>query len=265
MSALNRGTDSPSHNPFVSPFQGRITLLGTIMCDIPRSITQGTTGEDPMAVYKKCCTMQSYCIRRSRRQNGFVPVCRGGISDGFFRLVPKIEQATQTPTPRTTGQLLRWCQRPAAANWTLEDICSVEYAILQWVLHTSYLLTGNWHPVCPLSKIGQVITFRVYNRIVVLLNDHTSVKALLDQRADMYSDRPISWMFHETCGRRNTVFNISSSDPRHRIYRRLLHSGLGRRATVKTWPSLKEQTSVMLRGFADDPQRWQQHVRRYGW
>uniref|UniRef100_A0A8H8CER6 Cytochrome P450 n=1 Tax=Psilocybe cubensis TaxID=181762 RepID=A0A8H8CER6_PSICU len=108
-----------------------------------------------------------------------------------------------------------------------------------------------------------VIAFRVYNRTIVVLNDHVSVKTLLDQRANLYSDRPLSWMFHETCGRRKAIFNIPSSDPRHRIYRRLLQKGLGTRATMEAWPCLKEQTVVMLNGFVDDPHRWQQHVRRH--
>ncbi|KAF4616877.1 hypothetical protein D9613_008925 [Agrocybe pediades] len=109
---------------------------------------------------------------------------------------------------------------------------------------------------------SKIISFRVYNKIYVVLNDTASVGALLQARANIYSDRPFLWMFNVICARGKAIFNISSLDPRHRIYRRLLQQGLGTRATRDAWQTMKSQTDFLLDGFEKDPEKWREHIRR---
>lgn len=54
---------------------------------------------------------------------------------------------------------------------------------------------------------------------------------------------------HRLCGRENTVFNIAASNPRHRVYRRMLHTGLNGNAIKDYWPLLQEGTMMMVDGF----------------
>jgi len=110
---------------------------------------------------------------------------------------------------------------------------------------------------------GSIISFRVSSRLFVVLNDATSVRTLLEQRSNIYSDRPFLWMFNVICARGKAIFNVSSSDPRHRIYRRLLQHGLGTRATMDAWQSMKLQTCILLDGFEHTPDNWERHVKRW--
>lgn len=115
------------------------------------------------------------------------------------------------------------------------------------------------------SSEGPIISFRLYNRLVVVLNDHKSVHELLNRRADNYSDRPKSWMYHELCGRGKSVFNISSLDARHRRYRKILHSGLSPTATKNEYVELLERNALTLvNGFMESPNEFEKHIRRWG-
>lgn len=109
---------------------------------------------------------------------------------------------------------------------------------------------------------GPVISFRVYNRRVVVLNDSRSVKELLNRRANLYSDRPKAWMYHELCARGKSVFNISSLDDRHKQYRRLLGNGLGAQATQYYWPILESAVDNFIEELQSAPRRYQAHLRR---
>lgn len=102
----------------------------------------------------------------------------------------------------------------------------------------------------------------VYNRRVVVLNDASSIRDLLEKRATIYSDRPKSWMYHEICDRKKAVFNVSSQDPRHMQYRKLLRSGLSPRATQQYWPLLQSEVRNFLDGLESSPMNYEYHIRR---
>ncbi|KAF9449723.1 cytochrome P450 [Macrolepiota fuliginosa MF-IS2] len=121
-----------------------------------------------------------------------------------------------------------------------------------------------WKTYASWSKLydESVISFQVYNRTIIVLNDVQSVTDLLERRANIYSDRPEQYMSHTICGRSKTVFNISSQDPHHRIYRRLVQEGTGSRSTKAYWPVLQEELGKLLEGLGDTPENYVQHVRR---
>lgn len=120
-----------------------------------------------------------------------------------------------------------------------------------------------WRRIDTDNDLESIISFRVFNRRIIVLNDANSVRDLLQKRADIYSDRPKSWMYHEICDRKKAVFNISSTDERHRQYRRLLHTGLGPRAVQQYWPLIQSETETLLDGFAKSPRKYEHHIRRY--
>ncbi|GLB39440.1 putative cytochrome p450 [Lyophyllum shimeji] len=109
---------------------------------------------------------------------------------------------------------------------------------------------------------SSVISFRVYNSRIVVLNDATAVHDLLERRANIYSDRPKSWMYHEICDRRKAIFNISSLDARHRQYRKLLNTSLNSRATQEFWPLIQSELDTLLDGFRSSPVKYEKHIRR---
>ncbi|KAK0203304.1 cytochrome P450 [Desarmillaria ectypa] len=109
---------------------------------------------------------------------------------------------------------------------------------------------------------SSVISFRVYNRRVIVLNDSKSVQDLLDKRANIYSDRPKAWMYHEICARGKSVFNISSLNNRHRQYRRLLQEGIGAKATQQYSSLLDAMADTMMESFINSPEEYVHHLRR---
>ena len=125
---------------------------------------------------------------------------------------------------------------------------------------------GGKHPLLvwlsTQNCVAPIISFRVYNRWTIVLNSATAVHDLLEKRASIYSDRPKSWMYHEICNRKKSVFNISSSDDRHKQYRKLLQTGLSARATREYWPLLQSEAVRLLESFSSSPERYEKHIRR---
>ncbi|KAJ7149440.1 cytochrome P450 [Mycena crocata] len=109
---------------------------------------------------------------------------------------------------------------------------------------------------------GPILSFRVFNRLTLVLNTHTAVHDLLERRAANYSGRPISWMYQVICRRANSVFNISASHPRHKMYRRLLQRGLSADPSKQYWPILEDEMDVLVHGFRETPERFEHHMRR---
>jgi cytochrome P450 len=138
-----------------------------------------------------------------------------------------------------------------------------------WKVYASWAQSYSGNQVFFLSccsiadkKPEPVISFPIYNRTVIIANDLQSISDLLERRAGNTSDRPEQYMSHQVCGRSKTVFNITSRDPRFKVYRKLLQQGLGLRSTKTYWPTLQEELETLLNGLAESPQQYVQHVRR---
>ncbi|TFK33998.1 cytochrome P450 [Crucibulum laeve] len=120
-----------------------------------------------------------------------------------------------------------------------------------------------------------LIYIRIFQRHILILNSYKSVTDLLETRSAIYSDRPTSWMHKELVGRKFAVFNVSSSHPRFRVYRKLLHSGLNARAIEVYNALMEEETGVLLENLGREPARFLAHLRQnagavtlklaYGW
>lgn len=157
------------------------------------------------------------------------------------------------PGPR--GNVISGVKRllPASEPWKVYAEWAEKYGGKNSQLCCQSMLT---------PRIGSLLFFRVYNRQTIILNNANAVRDLFERRANIYSDRPRSWMFHEICGRKNTVFNISSLNARHKQYRRILQSGLGSQATQDYWPLLDEAIADLLDGLSTSPEKYERHIRR---
>ncbi|KAF8171032.1 cytochrome P450 [Mycena galopus ATCC 62051] len=109
---------------------------------------------------------------------------------------------------------------------------------------------------------GPILSFRIYNRLTFVLNNHTAVHELLERRPAIYSGRPMSWMFNVICGRGDAVFNISGLHPRHKIYRRLLQGGLNTQAVKEYSSILEDEMDILVRALGQMPAQFEQHIRR---
>ncbi|KAF9529950.1 cytochrome P450 [Crepidotus variabilis] len=107
-----------------------------------------------------------------------------------------------------------------------------------------------------------VISFRIFNRVTVVLNTLEAATTLLSHRSEWYSDRPRSVMYNEICGRGQAVFNIPASHPRHKIYRKILQTGLGKKATENAKDIIQTEAFIFADGLRTNPDQWQTYIRR---
>lgn len=96
----------------------------------------------------------------------------------------------------------------------------------------------------------------------MVLNTKEAVLDLLDKRAKYYSDRPLSWMYHEFLGRKLNVFSISTQHQWFKQYRRLLNAGLNPRATESYKTNFHSGAVDFLRALSATPEKFLLHIRR---
>lgn len=114
------------------------------------------------------------------------------------------------------------------------------------------------------THLGHVMSFRVYNTRIIVLNSYRAIHDLLDGRAPIYSNRPFATMLHDPkmCDRGKTVFNVSATHPRHRKYRKILQTGLSLKATKEYESLLVDEAKVLVDGLAATPKMVEDLVRR---
>ena len=118
-------------------------------------------------------------------------------------------------------------------------------------------------PFAHAASPGPIISFKIHHTRTVILNTPRAVHDLLSIRADIYSDRPHSRMYHDICARGKSVFNVSSRNPRHKIYHRLLADDLGTRAKAEWWDVMGPEIDILVDGLKTSPERYEAHIRRY--
>ena len=109
---------------------------------------------------------------------------------------------------------------------------------------------------------GSILSFRIYNKRFIVLNSAEDIVNLLDKRASIYSDRPMSWMMMKLCRREMTVFNISSLNERHKQYRKIIMSELNGRSVQSYWPILESEGYTLLNDIQKNPKEFEAHIRR---
>ncbi|KAJ7099725.1 cytochrome P450 [Mycena epipterygia] len=112
-------------------------------------------------------------------------------------------------------------------------------------------------------EYGPIVKLRILNQTHMILNSGKVAMDLLDSRSGIYSDRPESWMLGHLAGRKWTMFQISSLDARFPKYRKMLQSGLNRRATHTYRPTQEQQVKVLLKGLADNPDTFLILIKTY--
>jgi cytochrome P450 len=67
-------------------------------------------------------------------------------------------------------------------------------------------------------------------------------------------------MYHVICGRALTLFNISGLHPRHKIYRRILHSGLSAQGVQEYSHILEDEADILIQGLRETPTQFKNHL-----
>ncbi|KAF7350381.1 Cytochrome P450 [Mycena venus] len=111
------------------------------------------------------------------------------------------------------------------------------------------------------KKYGPIFTLRIFSQTHIVLNSSKAVLDLLEARSAIYSDRPVSWMLSNLAGR--TVFQLSFLDSHFPKYRKMLHSGLNKRATKAYRPIQNHQLKILLQGLVESPNEFPASIKRY--
>ncbi|KAF9265265.1 cytochrome P450 [Marasmius fiardii PR-910] len=109
---------------------------------------------------------------------------------------------------------------------------------------------------------GDVVHLKLINKHLIILNGKKAVLDLLDGRSNIYSQRPRVVLLDEVLDFSDDVFRVNVDDPHFKAHRRMMHSGLGPRAVREYQPLQIQETNIMLRSLADDPDRFIVHIRR---
>ncbi|EJU00371.1 cytochrome P450 [Dacryopinax primogenitus] len=121
----------------------------------------------------------------------------------------------------------------------------------QWRTYAAW--KGIYGPIIHLNFLG--------GTHVVVLNDVKTVTDLLEKRANIYSDRPMTTMNTKLVNRQRSPFFVPFADPRFRIYRKMLHDTLGSRPMRDIWPVQQEEVKIFLGNLLASPEQFEAHIR----
>lgn len=110
--------------------------------------------------------------------------------------------------------------------------------------------------------LGPIVYFRMFHKKSIVLNSGKVALDILEARSAIYSDRPVNWMAGELAGRKRAIFQTSLMDPRFKILRRLLQTGLNTRASKSYRPIQTQETQILLQNLVNAPEDFGSHLRR---
>nr|BED42964.1 cytochrome P450 monooxygenase [Trametes versicolor] len=108
---------------------------------------------------------------------------------------------------------------------------------------------------------GDVVTMRIFNKPIILLNSAQAIVDLFEARSAIYSNRPHLTMACDLMGWGETVVLMPYNE-RFKNYRRLLKVGLNTHVTREYWPLMEKEIAHELVWLLDNPDAYVQHFRR---
>nr|GAT43293.1 cytochrome P450 [Mycena chlorophos] len=133
-------------------------------------------------------------------------------------------------------------------------------------------LTGNLHQL-PKTKqwltyaewaktYGPLMTLQVLSRRSIVLNSAKAAVDLLDGRAGIYSDRPISVML-DLAGQTSAMFGLRSVDSRFPRYRKMLVAGLNKRSVIQYRGIMESRVRGLLKGLSENADDYESLITTY--
>ncbi|OJT05054.1 O-methylsterigmatocystin oxidoreductase [Trametes pubescens] len=111
------------------------------------------------------------------------------------------------------------------------------------------------------QQYGDVVTMRVFNKPIIILNSARAMADLFEARSAIYSSRSHLTMACDLMGWGETVVLMPYNE-RFKNYRRLLKVGLGTQVTREYWPLMEKEIARELIWLLDSPNAYVQHFRR---
>ncbi|KAH9959747.1 cytochrome P450 [Lactifluus volemus] len=108
------------------------------------------------------------------------------------------------------------------------------------------------------EQYGNILSFRVFGLLVVVLNTVETTKDLLEKRGDICSDRPVVPIFEMT--EWQWVVPIARYAEPYRVARNLLDRSLRPGAVAPYRPMQQSKARVLLTRLLENPRDWEGHL-----
>ncbi|KAI0746722.1 cytochrome P450 [Daedaleopsis nitida] len=114
---------------------------------------------------------------------------------------------------------------------------------------------------------GDVVYVHVFGQGLLFVNSYEAAFDLMEKKGSIYSDKPHLVMAGELCGCENMAMLPQVAFTRYgdqsRRQRRLMTKALGPQAIPAYNPLLEIETQALLKRVMDEPEKFQEHTRRY--
>lgn len=98
---------------------------------------------------------------------------------------------------------------------------------------------------------------------MIIITDRSIVKALIDKKSGIYSDRPLSYVSHDLITRGDHPLVMRHGD-KWRLFRKLMHQQFHEARCEREHITLQNAEAVqMLKDFLVDPKGLMEHPKRF--
>ena len=112
-------------------------------------------------------------------------------------------------------------------------------------------------------QYGGFFSLKLGPATAVVVTDRSLVKALIDKKSSIYSDRPASYVSHDLITRGDHTLVMNQGD-KWRLFRKLMHQQFNEGKCEKQHIVLQNAEAVqMLRDFLMEPENLMQHPKRF--
>ncbi|THU77142.1 cytochrome P450 [Dendrothele bispora CBS 962.96] len=113
------------------------------------------------------------------------------------------------------------------------------------------------------EKWGDLISLSVFGHTIIIINSHSLAVEMLNEKNDIYSDRPHIPMVHDVC-EMGDAMGCLQNGKRLRAYRKLFQNGLGTSAGIRTFhPQEESLTKLFISKLLESPENLIDHCFRH--
>lgn len=113
------------------------------------------------------------------------------------------------------------------------------------------------------QRYGGIFSLKIGPATAVVISSPTIVKTLIDQRSNIYSARPASYVSHELITKGDHLL-IMTNDEKWKLFRKLVHQAFNQTRCDREHIILQDAEAVqMLKDFYEMPEQLMSHPKRF--
>ncbi|THV00169.1 hypothetical protein K435DRAFT_794394 [Dendrothele bispora CBS 962.96] len=109
------------------------------------------------------------------------------------------------------------------------------------------------------EKWGDLISLSTFGNTIIIINSHSLAVKMLNEKNDIYSDRPYVPMLNDVC-KVGDIMGCLPNGRRLKAYRKLFQNGLGTSAGIRTfYPQEEELAKIFIMRLVKSPENLVDH------